>query len=147
MTVYPATPTTLSDLLTMALDDVEQIEQQPGYVLDMYHWHAVIDDQCHVCMAGAIMACRLGVPFKTLVTLDPTVDVWWAPALRAANALRTGEVGYAFYLFEHREPTVEERDVMTRVEKMIEREYDSSVGHAPWAVYRQAAAVLQEAGL
>jgi hypothetical protein len=46
--------------ILQALEDLEACERDPRYVVDMSCWHIPDDDQCAVCLAGSVMAKRLG---------------------------------------------------------------------------------------
>lgn len=61
-------PDKLSELIRVALDDLEQVEHDPNYRVDMNDWirYNKTDDVCEVCFAGATMV-------KTL-KLDHTVQ-------------------------------------------------------------------------
>jgi hypothetical protein len=90
-----ALPDKLSELLELAMRDLEAVEADPRYRVDMSHWHEPRRDSefCLVCLAGAVMA-------KTL-RLRPTTRVQGLHArfgyniglkLRALDRLRRGEV-------------------------------------------------------
>lgn len=54
-------PETLHELLSLALDDLEQTERKPGFRIVMNDWIVVADDGvCEVCLAGAMLVNRLG---------------------------------------------------------------------------------------
>ena len=59
-------PDTLHGLLRVGLDDLRLCEADPGYTVDMNHWHLpsklMKPGTCLVCVAGAVMAKTLGVP-------------------------------------------------------------------------------------
>lgn len=65
-------PTTLnlpekaSDLIRVALADLETIEADPRYMIDMEMWHKP-NSHCKVCLAGAVMAARVDAPKEDLV--------------------------------------------------------------------------------
>jgi hypothetical protein len=92
-------PHKLSELATMALDDVVEVEQlKDRYVVSMnavYHSPGDAGDKrCTVCAAGAIMARRL--------LADPELEAWPynfgtqnGDALYAVDCLRTGDVAGA----------------------------------------------------
>jgi hypothetical protein len=48
-----------SDLLQLALDDLELCEKDRNYTIDMSEWHTPSQDEsekCAVCIAGAVIA-------------------------------------------------------------------------------------------
>ena len=59
-------PDKLSDLIEVALDDLEKTAVDPRYRVNMNTWHTPHKGVCHVCLAGAVMAQTL--------KLDPVVD-------------------------------------------------------------------------
>lgn len=59
-------PDKLSELIYIALEDLEKIEADPRYIIDMGTWH-MPNGKCAVCAAGAVMAKRLGA--------DPTAHI------------------------------------------------------------------------
>lgn len=53
-----------SALIRLALADLEVVEKNPKYAIDMDFWHIVNKDTeiCSVCFAGAVMANTLEAP-------------------------------------------------------------------------------------
>lgn len=90
-------PTKLSDLIQLALDDIDAIEKDPRYVVDMNWWHMPMDVACHVCLAGAVMARSLEVPIDAC-SYPHYHKGWWA-ALKALDAVRQGILSSAFFGF------------------------------------------------
>lgn len=86
-------PDKASDLLELALKDMEAIRNNPEYLLDMGAWHRadVYTGKCHVCLAGAVIASRLDLPPAVSVNLsdfdEPTVL-----KLLALDNIRRGDV-------------------------------------------------------
>ena len=87
-------PDKLSDLLELALDDLETTEKDPRYMIDMGEWHTPTNGKCMVCLAGAVMAQTIGVP------LSYPIPVTNNPKFLALNQVRTGHVGFALDLLE-----------------------------------------------
>lgn len=59
-------PDKISELIRVALYDLEQCERDDRYRIEMMDWHVpdevgVEDPVCEVCLAGAVMAKRLGI--------------------------------------------------------------------------------------
>lgn len=82
-------PRKLSALLRIAVEDAQKAEATPGYVLHMGTWHSPRHDGvCRVCMAGAIMAMRLGAPRDQDMTISLSRDNN-GDALNAVDDLRT----------------------------------------------------------
>ena len=55
-----------SELIRHALKDLEKVEEDPAYIVDMDEWHAHFPEDetpwtCSVCLAGAVMAKTLGL--------------------------------------------------------------------------------------
>lgn len=58
-------PNKPSDLLDVALRDLEACEQDDNYEIRMSLWHSSnhnLDKKCFVCLAGAVMAKTMGTP-------------------------------------------------------------------------------------
>ena len=87
-------PDTLSDLLTVALDDLAKVEADPRYAVAMKDWHRPYSTgRCNVCLAGAVMAKSLGCP---IARIDPyELGQQIKTKLHVLNSLRQGFVGYA----------------------------------------------------
>lgn len=57
-------PSKLSELIKLAVKDLNKVEKMPDYAVDMSIWHDQKDffgDICSVCFAGSVMACELNV--------------------------------------------------------------------------------------
>lgn len=82
--------------LRQALDDLRAIEKDDRYTVNMETWHLFHHEKstCSVCLAGSVMANRLGVPIvsdNVCVMDNPAVE----DMLYAMNELRRGWVGDA----------------------------------------------------
>lgn len=79
-----------SVLLELALNDLRLCEQNPDFVIDMETWYDARLPKCVVCLAGSVMAQRLRMPHKSVVTIAelPQMDVMFA-----LNAARAGNIG------------------------------------------------------
>lgn len=80
-----------SELILMALEDLEAVEKNPAYQVNMGEWHIKFGENspCKVCFAGSVMASRLEVSLDSEV--DPSdFPSPWAEMLRALNCLRVG---------------------------------------------------------
>ena len=61
-TIGSPLPEMPSELITVALRDLEACEQDPRYEIDMDVWHYPSDSmRCGVCLAGSVMAQSIGV--------------------------------------------------------------------------------------
>ena len=67
-------PDKLSDLFTVALDDLERCIADPRYEINMRDWISLNTStkKCEVCMAGAVMAKTLDI---TMRNTDPWVEI------------------------------------------------------------------------
>ena len=84
-----------SELLKLAMTDLELVEKDKRYVIDMNTWHSPYNDKCAVCMAGAVMAKELELP----VHIDSHPVHFQYDLMRKFNAInyfRTGNFEYAF---------------------------------------------------
>ncbi len=92
-------PEKISDLINMAIDDIEAIEKMENYVIDMGTWHETtkFDDgveKCAVCMAGAVMVNTLKANYdQTIFPLSYAGnDPYTAQRLMALNSFRIGDL-------------------------------------------------------
>jgi len=64
-------PSKLSELIKLAVKDLNKVEKMPDYIVDMSIWH---DEKswhkglCSVCFAGSVMVCELKVEHGRLLT-------------------------------------------------------------------------------
>ena len=56
----PKLPDLPSELIRLALADLEKVERQRKYVVDMAVWHSPESKRCVVCLAGSVIAKSLG---------------------------------------------------------------------------------------
>ena len=52
-----------SELLILAMEDIERVEADPRYKIDMGSWHEP-NGKCKVCAAGSVMAKTLKLPIN-----------------------------------------------------------------------------------
>lgn len=136
----------LSTLLRIAVEDAKAVARSKKYVLRMNDWHhPQPNGTCAVCMAGAVMARRLGA--------DAGVQIWpdafsksTANQLDAIDSLRAGyavtascELGISL--------TDAQRAAAGDYRSLIDLHYDFYTGRAPWRVYIKGANILEEVGL
>lgn len=76
-----------SELIRLALADLEECEKDPRYAIGMVRWHAPEDGRCVVCLAGAVMAKSLDAPIDQFVV--PEDD---QKALYALDEFRVGNI-------------------------------------------------------
>ena len=97
-------PDKLSDLILVALEDLEKAEASRRHEVRMAHWHeqqhGMGDNKCFVCFAGGVMAFSLNAPAGETVH-----TVHWGEAIRdklyALNQVRIGAVQQALELMGH----------------------------------------------
>lgn len=88
-----------SELIGLALHDLELCEKDPRYEIDMANWHNPHgeDGKCAVCFAGATLAKSLNVhPSEAME--PPDFDEDTEAKLGALNEFRTGDVYEGLYL-------------------------------------------------
>jgi len=62
---------TPSTMIYEAIKDLEEIEKNPNYIINMDEWHkphSVELNKCEVCLAGSVMANTLKVPTENNVS-------------------------------------------------------------------------------
>ena len=92
------TPEPLSDIpsvaIRQALADLRKCEADERYVIEMGAWHEPISNgRCEVCLAGAVVAQRNGVPLNQV--WEPSIG---EDMLDALNMFREGFLDEAFEL-------------------------------------------------
>ena len=87
-----------SELIRLALQDLELCEESPLYEVDMNVYHEPEDSVCAVCWAGSVIAQTLkGDIFETLGPRDFPED---EEKLYTLDLLRQGAVGSALDMLE-----------------------------------------------
>jgi hypothetical protein len=81
-----------SELIKLALHDLEVVENNRQYKVSMDHWHFYNGEKCCVCLAGAFMAVTMKFPVERRIA-DPG-SCWPEahPYLLALNRFRLGHV-------------------------------------------------------
>lgn len=84
--------TNLTDLLTLAIEDMKIIKSNPRYNFNVSYWHRPPmsdNDRCTVCVAGSIMANTLKAPIEEC--FSPLIfDRKTELKLSMINLIRTG---------------------------------------------------------
>lgn len=90
-------PDKLSELIRVALADLEKCEALSQYEIQMGEWHTYDSDRdvCLVCFAGAVMAQTLGRRYT--FSCGPCLFDHDRGKLLALDALRSGNVSRALY--------------------------------------------------
>ena len=78
-----------SELIRVALADLNKVERSKKYVVDMGDWHLPDDGVCYVCLAGAVMAKTLGVSPKR--EMEPW-QTKYDQKLQAIDSFREGSI-------------------------------------------------------
>lgn len=134
-------PEKMSALLRVAVADARKLAHDPRYKLDMGLFHAQRENRCHVCMAGAVMACTLKSNPRSPLT--PYNFSGLGGRLDSIDSMRTGNFDL----------TLDDIDCESLVAaakeagELVNKHYKSRLGRAPWSIYLQAADILAEAGL
>lgn len=91
-----------SALIIMALEDLEKVEKDPRYVVDMDHlWHGPVYENladnaiCSVCLAGAVMSAGMGTGSNDFCSPE-NFNEEIGFKLMTINELRKGAVASAF---------------------------------------------------
>lgn len=82
-----------SDLIELALRDLNAVAANPEYAVDMKEWHKLSprDNICHVCLAGAVMARTLGFQRERIASWDG-LNSTTGKKLRALDFFRSGMI-------------------------------------------------------
>jgi hypothetical protein len=82
-----------SQLLSLALHDLELVEQDSRYTVDMGAWHltSFVGGGCRVCMAGAVLAKSAGMEIgQGIYSVDEIQDNVWARYAKIIDRVRCG---------------------------------------------------------
>lgn len=95
----PTLPDKLSELILVALADLEKAETSPLYRINMSIWHdpnpsslldsSDFDDKCFICFAGGVMAFSLNAPNNRKVSPNS----WGGETCQRLYALNNVRVG------------------------------------------------------
>jgi hypothetical protein len=90
-------PNTLHELLYIALCDLEKVEKDPRYRIEMEVWHNFngLNNTCKVCLAGAVLAKTCDIPLES--NSWELFDLPWRH-LRAIDWLRKGYINTAYLI-------------------------------------------------
>lgn len=86
-------PNIPSELIILAVKDLEACEKDSNYEIDMSTWHNYDTEKqmCCICLAGAVLAQTLKADFT--VTLNPAyMTIFDYPKLMALDSFRQGHV-------------------------------------------------------
>ena len=90
----------LSELLNLALDDLELVENDDDYAINMKTWHYQDkeSDPCEVCLAGSVLAKTFNVS-KTynFNSSDVSIGQETMPKLYAIDCIREGDLKTALW--------------------------------------------------
>lgn len=89
-------PDKLSDLIELALSDMEKCESDSNYEVDMDQWVLPIKGKCRVCLAGSVLVQTMGLSrteqhlpnymdrdtHDKCYILDNVRRSWWPDALK-----------------------------------------------------------------
>ncbi len=142
-------PRKLSALLRIAVEDAKAVSKDKRYRLNMgtYHTPNPADGRCHVCMAGAVIAQRLGVR-PTRSAHPASTPGMPRVQLRAIDDMRDGAFSTAIWRTTGKWPAeIGLSDVAFAASKAVEATFDNDHGRAHWRSYLKAARILEEAGL
>lgn len=104
-------PNKPSKLLMLAMTDLEKVEADPRYKVNMSKWHEP-NGKCSVCLAGSVIAKTLKVnpgnyitPYgQTLKDTEVVFSYETDKALLALNSLRRGDILLALSRLGHWRP-------------------------------------------
>ena len=105
--------TSLAELMTIAVDDMEELMNDTNYLFNAHYWHNPdehLPSICRICMAGAVMANSLKCP-KTIERFPRHYDIDTYHKLHAIESARTGDIEDAYYNLGKFEVEVDAFDV------------------------------------
>ena len=90
-------PNDPSELIRLAIADLEKVEKDSRYEVDMGTWHYGSGAKCFVCLAGSVMAGTLGTDAS-----ESLVPGYFSDddrnRLHALNCFRAGDISYGLGL-------------------------------------------------
>lgn len=110
----PVLPDLPSALIRVAVRDLEAVEQDERYIVDMETWHdpSNVPDVCSVCLAGAVIARAGNSPMHNISPFNfESIDVRFK--LCALDSFRSGDiaVGVAYMYMPGRNTMIKDRDI------------------------------------
>lgn len=140
-------PETLHELLALAVDDLEQVEQLDGVEVDMSRWIQQGADLCYVCLAGAMLkqSCRWKPLLDAAWMPSLTADTTWKRKLLAVDLLRNGSVDLAAGNYYHGDDTKRNDQQLGWLDRYVP-DYGQDP-HGAKRVWREIAADLKVNGL
>ena len=98
----PVLPTKLSELIALSLFDLEQVEKNDKYTVNMSYWYWPHAHTCFVCLGGSVLVNRFNFTEESLhgsMMLASVIDLHIAEsdtnALYALNYIRQGQLALA----------------------------------------------------
>ena len=90
----------LSELLNLALDDIELVNNDYDYAINMNTWHTreYEHEQCEVCLAGSMLAKTFGFGKGHIESLKGLTTLETRNKLQAIESIRIGDLEDALYL-------------------------------------------------
>ena len=87
----------LSVILNLALDDLELVDKDSSYIINMRIWHYQYGlEPCTVCLAGSVLAKTFNVD-RTYTADEDTIDPKILKKLYAINYIREGKLSMALH--------------------------------------------------
>jgi hypothetical protein len=86
-----APPKKLSAAILMALKDLEAVERDPRYKVNMHMWHGPHMFKCNVCFGGAVLAKTIKVDISKDFNCSDFGDDW-KKVFKALDNVREGFV-------------------------------------------------------
>ena len=129
-------PNKLSDLIDLAIADARKLDRN-RYIPMWSTWHAPGDgaDQCMICLAGSVIAGRLGCPMDASVEVttsdmaepkSTTIESRdWRQALWALDCVREGDWFEAFHELHGRFPETELYETLEAMPEPLYTEFES----------------------
>ena len=112
-----------SELIRVALADLEKCEADPRYLIDMDRWHSGIrhdsNEPCAVCFAGSVMAQRLGADHRYYISGPGRFDEDEGK-LHALNAFREGRIAAGLIAFYGHLPSSQPPGASDVVESLVD---------------------------
>jgi hypothetical protein len=140
-------PNKLSALLRVAVEDSKKLARRKGFKLNMSTWVRMeASGQCAVCMAGAVMVSRFGVPVGDMIEPCDLSEVR-ARQMLAINSMRVGQFAAAHYSLRLPPLKGGQRSALRSCEQLVTCREIAFYERADWRTYTKCAGLLEEVGL
>jgi len=143
-------PNKPSELIRLAIKDMQLCEKDSRYNLNMNHWHSGGSPNgervCQVCMAGSVMAKTLKTPIEDYDDIldSNNPDSLFYNKLRAINSFRLGFLEDGSYLLGIAEDSIDFPALYRRLPFLESKPYDNMMARDLPLFYEHMLSIADE---